>query len=107
MFVYATAYNVFQHFACYNCKRDDKSTIPDKGPSPHPTMGPIEITENGVFKLLSNLKVHKAADPDLIPTQLLRELAPIIAPMLTALFQVSINQGTIPPEWKEALFARS
>jgi hypothetical protein len=22
MFVYATAYNVFQHFACYNCKRD-------------------------------------------------------------------------------------
>jgi hypothetical protein len=25
---------------------EDKSTIPDKGPSPHPTMGPIEITEN-------------------------------------------------------------
>jgi hypothetical protein len=50
---------------------EDKSTIPDKGPSPHPTMGPIEITENGVFKLLSNLKVHKAAGPDLIPTQLL------------------------------------
>jgi hypothetical protein len=66
---------------------EDKSTIPDKGPSPHPTMGPIEITENGVFKLLSNLKVHKAAGPDLIPTQLLRELAPIIAPMLTTLFQ--------------------
>ena len=64
-------------------------------------MGPIEITENGVFKLLSNLKVHKAAGPDLIPTQLLRELAPIIAPMLTTLFQASINQGTIPPEWKE------
>jgi hypothetical protein len=34
-------------------------------------MGPIEITENGVFKLLSNLKVHKTAGPDLIPTQLL------------------------------------
>jgi hypothetical protein len=33
---------------------------------------------------------------------LLRELAPIIAPMLTTLFQASINQGTIPPEWKEA-----
>jgi hypothetical protein len=81
---------------------EDKSTIPDKGPSPHPTMGPIEITENGVFKLLSNLKVHKAAGPDLIPTQLLRELAPIIAPMLTTLFQASINQGTIPSEWKEA-----
>jgi hypothetical protein len=62
----------------------------------------IEITENGVFKLLSNLKAQKAAGPNLIPTQLLRELAPIIAPMLTKLFQASINQGTIPPEWKEA-----
>jgi hypothetical protein len=48
---------------------DAISQIPDKGPSPHPTMGPIEITENGVFKLLSNLKVYKAAGPDLIPTQ--------------------------------------
>jgi hypothetical protein len=62
----------------------------------------IEITENGVFKLLSNLKAQKAAGPNLIPTQLLRGLAPIIAPMLTKLFQASINQGTIPPEWKEA-----
>ena len=34
---------------------EDKSTIPDKRSSPHPTMRPIEITENGVFKLLSNL----------------------------------------------------
>jgi hypothetical protein len=42
------------------------------------------------------------AGPDLIPTQFLRELAPIIAPMLTTLFQASINEGTIPPEWKEA-----
>jgi hypothetical protein len=32
----------------------------------------IEITENGVFKLLSNLKAQKAAGPNLIPTQLLR-----------------------------------
>ena len=80
---------------------EDKSTIPDKRPSPHPTMGPIEITENGVFKLLSNLKVHKAAGQH-IPTQLLRKLAPISTPMQTTLFQASINQGTIPPEWKEA-----
>ena len=33
---------------------EDKSTIPDTRSSPHPTMGPIEITENGVFKLLPN-----------------------------------------------------
>jgi hypothetical protein len=31
--------------------------------------------------------INKAAGPDPIPTQLLRELAPIIAPMLTTLFQ--------------------
>jgi hypothetical protein len=55
-------------------------------------MGLIEITEKGVFKLLSNLKVQKVAGPDLIPTQLLRELALIIAPMLTTLFLASIDQ---------------
>jgi len=32
---------------------DDSTTIPDKGPSIHPTLPPFEITEQGVFNVLS------------------------------------------------------
>ena len=65
-------------------------------------MDNIHITQNGVLKLLSNLNIHKAAGPDVIPTSLLKELAPYLAETFTTFFQASINQGTIPPDWKEA-----
>ena len=51
---------------------------------------------------MSNLNIHKAAGPDEIPTILLKELAPYLAETFTTFFQASINQGTIPPDWKEA-----
>jgi hypothetical protein len=65
-------------------------------------MDNIHITQNGVLKLLSNLSIHKATGPDEIPTILLKELAPYPAETFTTFFQASINQGTIPPDWKEA-----
>ena len=37
--------------------------LPDKGPSPHPTM-PICISEEGIEKMLQNIKPDKAAGPD-------------------------------------------
>ncbi|VDI42580.1 Hypothetical predicted protein [Mytilus galloprovincialis] len=90
-----------QFSSVFNTSEDIK-TIPNKGKSPHPTMNRIHVTENGVQKLLSNLNIHKAAGPDEIPTRLLKELAPYLAETFTTFFQASINQGTIPPEWKEA-----
>ena len=44
--------------------RDPDTPPPDLGPSPHPTMEEIEVTENGVLKMRSHLKDHKAAGPD-------------------------------------------
>ena len=38
--------------------------LPDKGPSPHPTMPEISITTSGISKLLQNLNIHKAMGPD-------------------------------------------
>ncbi|XP_021359177.1 uncharacterized protein LOC110454126 [Mizuhopecten yessoensis] len=34
--------------------------IPDKGPSPHPLMPEIHITEQGIYRLLNNINPHKA-----------------------------------------------
>ena len=66
-----------------------------KKESPHPSMPEIKIHENGIFKLLNGLNIHKATGPDGIPTLVLKELA-------HALTLSSINQGSIPDEWKEA-----
>ena len=52
----------------------------------YPTMPEINITENGVTKLLNNLNVHKAAGPDNI-TPRFERLSSEISPILTLIFK--------------------
>jgi hypothetical protein len=49
---------------CYLYTQEDHTNIPHKGPSPYSAMQNITITENGVYKLLRNIKPHKATGPD-------------------------------------------
>ena len=42
---------------------------------------------------------HKPSGPDKIPARVLKETTPVIAPMLTYLFQHSLNTSK---EWKQA-----
>ncbi len=63
-------------------------------------MEDIDITETGVRKMLEGLKVHKAAGPDEIGHCVLKELAPTIAPILTAIYMRSYETGEIPDDWK-------
>ena len=65
-------------------------------------MPDIHIGEAGVLKLLNNINSHKAIGPDGIPARLLHEYASYIAPALTKIFQISVNTGTIPDEWRSA-----
>ena len=53
----------------------------DKEISPHPSMTDIEISCAGVFKLLRELDVHKAAGLDGLSPKLLKELAEELAPI--------------------------
>ena len=81
------------------------TTPPDLGPSPHPNMSDINITQNGVKLLLSKQKINKAAGPDKISARILREASDQIAPALTLLFNASYHQGKIPDEWRHAIVA--
>ena len=83
--------------------REDMTSMPEKGQCPYPDMPDIHIGEAGVLKLLNNINSHKATDPDGIPARLLHEYANHIAPALTKIFQISVNRGTIPDEWRSAL----
>ena len=83
--------------------REDLSNIPDTGESDIPAMHNIKIDWKGVHKLLKNLKVHKATGPDEIPAYILKTAADELAPALALLFQLSMDQGEIPQDWKQAL----
>ena len=65
-------------------------------------MPAICVGVEGVYKILTNLQIHKATGPDNIPCRILKETAKEIAPMLQLFFQASLDQGQLPKEWKTA-----
>jgi len=68
----------------------------------YPDMDDITITENGVNKLLGNLKEGKASGPDHIPSRILKRLKDELSPCITLLFNVSLTNGVVPNDWKTA-----
>ena len=81
---------------------EDTTNIPEKGHCPYPSMTNIVISPAGVKKLLDGLDPHKATGPDGIPSRLLKTLSDELTPILTTLYQASVQQGVIPDEWKAA-----
>ena len=65
-------------------------------------MPSITVSQRGVLKLLQNINPHKATGPDNIPGKILKELAVYLAPVYTILFQASLDQGSVPEDWKTA-----
>jgi hypothetical protein len=62
----------------------------------------IDITENGVAKILKNLKPNKACGPDGVSPKLLSLCADEFAPALTLLYRSSLKSGIVPGDWKKA-----
>ena len=82
---------------------EGNAALPVLRDSTTPAIESIQVSCNGVAKLLRNLKIHKATGPDGIPARLLKETASELAPAVTLLFQVSLDRGKVPSSWKEAL----
>jgi hypothetical protein len=79
--------------------KDILDNFPKKGKSPYSTMEDIKINSKGVHKHLKNLKPHKAIGPDSIPSFILKAAADQLAPILTELYQTSLNTGVVPQDW--------
>ena len=69
---------------------------------PYPCMQSIYITAQGIAQLLQELDHTKAFGPDGIPTKLLKETSFAISPVLTLIFNASLEQGKLPSDWKKA-----
>ena len=81
--------------------KEDTSSIPTLENS-LPTMPKIVIESKGVEKLLSQLNPQKAIGPDQIPTRILKDHRTIVAPILTVIYQQSLETGCVPTDWKTA-----
>ena len=68
----------------------------------YPNCPPITIDTAGVAKLLQKLQPHKAPGPDSIPNTILINCADAIAPIMTLVFQRSIDSGNLPKDWLTA-----
>ena len=79
---------------------EDTQNLPDMPSSPHPPMQDINITPESVHTLLSKLDPYKASGPDNIPARVLKETGYETTPMLTHLFQQSLDTGHIPHDWR-------
>ena len=90
------------HFKSIFAIDDNVSTIPDKGPSVHPSLAAFEITEQGVLNILTNCDPSKSPGPDFIHPYVLKITATKICSMLTHIFKQSLETGTVPPQWKHA-----
>ena len=81
---------------------EDRSNIPDKGSSPYPSIADFRITSEGVYRVLSNCNPHKSPGPDAIHPYALKATATEVTPILTHIFQTSLESGTVPTPWKHA-----
>lgn len=82
--------------------KENLTTMPTKGPSPHPEVPPLNITHEGVTKLLKGLNARKATGPDTVPAMILKELSEELTPIICHLFNQSIATGSVPSDWRTA-----
>jgi len=67
--------------------------IPCKDPSRYPPVQDFEIIPQGVYNLQSTCKSHKSPGPDCIHPYALKATAMEITPVLTHIFQQSLDSG--------------
>ena len=77
-------------------------TVPQTFRNKIQTMPQIEISINGILKLLYNLKPGKAAGPDKIRPLILKELRVELAPIIKVIFERSLETGKLPTDWCKA-----
>ena len=80
----------------------DQTNIPQPEGQPYPPMPDIEISREGVLKLLKKINPNKASGPDMIPARILKDLAEELAPILTEIFRRTLVDGEVPVDWRSA-----
>ena len=81
---------------------EDNETIPNKGISLYTSLPDFEITTQGVCNILSNSNPYKSPGPGCIHSYALKVTTTEVSPMLTHVFQQSLDSGVVPTQWKHS-----
>ena len=81
-------------------------SVPNEARNKYHNMQEINISVNGIMKLLQGLKPDKAPGPDRIKPLLLQKLCCEIAPILQVIFSKSLQEGSLPSDWLKANVSR-
>jgi hypothetical protein len=81
---------------------EDTHTIPTPDGNPSPIMPDIKVNEQGVCAQLKRLNPQNAQGPGEIPLRVLKEASQQLAPLLTYIFNQSLNTGKIVKDWSTA-----
>ena len=95
----ADALNYFFH-SCFNTTLPPLSEEGNSVLDPDACPEELYCSEQEVYELLTNLDHKKASGPDGISARMLKGTATSIAPVLTMLFNCSIQTGKLPSAWK-------
>ncbi len=83
----------------------DDGKRPTLAGTSYPSMPEISIHVASIEKMLRQLKPTKSSRPDALPNRVLRELAPELSPVLTTIFQQSLDTRELPEDWRKANIA--
>ena len=82
--------------------KEPTGDVPTLGKLTNALIRSIEITAEMVEKELKNIKTNKSPGPDGIHPLMLKELAAHLSLPLAFLFNVTLNTGDIPDDWRRA-----
>ena len=74
----------------------------DLGDPVVPPKDRITVTPEGVLQLMQEIKIRKATGPDMIPARILKDYPTELAPILTFIFQQSLDSGSVPSDWHQS-----
>jgi hypothetical protein len=83
--------------------REDTTNVPEpEDTGCRDELRSIKITARAVKEKINKLRVDSAAGPDGIGPLLLKKLADTVAAPLAKIMQASLNDGTVPDDWRNA-----
>ena len=82
---------------------ENMTNKPELKGNPSPDISHLEISEEGVKKILYNVNPRKANGPDNIPNRVLKDCATNIAPYVTTIYQKSYEVGSVADDWVMAV----
>jgi hypothetical protein len=82
--------------------KEDQTNLPTKNRETNVTLDTVVISERKIKEKIRNLKHDSAAGPNNIHPRLLKELINEIWSPLQLIFERSLNENIIPPDWKLA-----